>query len=51
MTFLIDSMFQELAGKDIVFDFEGSMIPGIARFYKNFGGQEVYFPCFSRRLL
>jgi Mor family transcriptional regulator len=51
MTFLIDSVFQELAGKDIVFDFEGSMIPGIARFYKNFGGQEVYFPCFSRKLL
>lgn len=51
MTFLIDSMFQELAGKDIVFDFEGSMIPGIARFNKNFGGQEVYFSCFSRRLL
>lgn len=50
MTFLIDDVIKDLAGKEMVFDFEGSMIPGIAQFYQNFGATEVRFPVLKRRL-
>lgn len=35
--FLLDAVIQEFAGRDLVFDFEGSDIQGIQHFYKNFG--------------
>jgi hypothetical protein len=35
--FLLDAIINEFAGKNIVLDFVGSDIPGIAHFYKNFG--------------
>ena len=50
MTYLIDNIMTELAGKEIVFDFEGSMIPGIAKFNKNFGGKEEHFPVIQKWL-
>ncbi|MDZ4847448.1 MAG: hypothetical protein SH857_18085 [Chitinophagales bacterium] len=37
---MIDYLIRKFAGSDKTLDFEGSMIPGIARFYKNFGAQE-----------
>ncbi len=37
MPFLIDNFIQQNAGGNIILDFEGSMIPGVARFYKGFG--------------
>ncbi|MBT8218674.1 MAG: hypothetical protein KJP00_02535 [Bacteroidia bacterium] len=37
MAFLIDQLIQQNAGKHRTLDFEGSMIPGVARFYKQFG--------------
>ncbi len=37
MHFLIDALIRQYATQKIVFDFEGSNIPGIARFYHNFG--------------
>lgn len=37
MFLLVDLLFQQFAGKLNTFDFEGSMIEGIARFYKGFG--------------
>lgn len=44
MTFLIDSFIQQNAGKNLILDFEGSVVPGLARFYKGFGGYpETYF--------
>jgi hypothetical protein len=44
MFLLLDSVFQEYAGSDLVFDFEGSDIPGIARFFEGFGGApHTYF--------
>jgi lipid II:glycine glycyltransferase (peptidoglycan interpeptide bridge formation enzyme) len=27
-----------------IFDFEGSMVPGVARFYRNFGARPVSYP-------
>jgi hypothetical protein len=41
---LIDSIIREFAGQSMILDFEGSELPGIARFYRNFGGQnQPYF--------
>lgn len=39
MFFLIDFLIKEESGKDTFFDFEGSGIEGIARFYKGFGAK------------
>jgi hypothetical protein len=34
---LFDEIFKRYAGGNVVFDFEGSSIPGVARFYEGFG--------------
>ncbi|MGI8597908.1 MAG: GNAT family N-acetyltransferase [Chitinophagaceae bacterium] len=43
--FLLDQMIKEYAGNNMIFDFEGSDIPGIAYFYQGFGAinQPYYF--------
>ncbi len=42
--FLLDHIIKEFAGNDVILDFEGSDIPGIAHFYENFGGtNQSYF--------
>ncbi|HXH18092.1 MAG TPA: GNAT family N-acetyltransferase [Chitinophagales bacterium] len=38
--YLVDYLVRHYAGSGRVLDFEGSMIPTIARFYKSFGAQE-----------
>lgn len=48
MTALIDDIFKKYITSEFIFDFEGSMIPGIANFYKNFGAQEVKFPVIEK---
>ena len=42
-TWLIDTHIQEHAGKDHIIDFEGSSIPGLARFYSGFGSRDQPF--------
>ena len=34
---LIDHMLKKYSGNDLIFDFEGSVLPGIARFFAGFG--------------
>jgi hypothetical protein len=42
--YLIDAVMQEFAGTARVLDFEGSDLPSVAAFYRNFGPEEeVYF--------
>ncbi|MBO9201378.1 MULTISPECIES: GNAT family N-acetyltransferase [Niastella] len=42
--FLLDRVLHEFAGINLVLDFEGSDLPGVAHFYKNFGGiDQPYF--------
>jgi hypothetical protein len=43
--FLLDRLIHEFAVQPLLFDFEGSGEPGIAHFYRNFGGkdQPYYF--------
>jgi hypothetical protein len=36
-TFLFDNIIQEFAGEDLLFDFEGSDLPGVKQFYQKFG--------------
>lgn len=41
--FLINSFIQGYSGKNMIFDFEGSNIPGIAGFYRGFGPTELVY--------
>ncbi len=48
MYYLLDLVFKEFAGTDTVFDFEGSALPGVAKFYKGFGALESHYFQVSR---
>lgn len=51
MYFLVNKFIEQNAGKNITLDFEGSMIPGVARFYNGFGAKaECYFQLKFNRL-
>ncbi|MFV0593457.1 MAG: hypothetical protein ACK5M7_18945 [Draconibacterium sp.] len=51
MRMLIDEFIKQNAGKNLILDFEGSMIPGIAFFFKGFGSYpETYFQLKYNRL-
>lgn len=51
MYFLVDKFIQANAERDLKLDFEGSMIPGVARFYGGFGATpETYFQLKFNRL-
>lgn len=44
MTFIIDSVIEKYSNSNFILDFEGSMIPGIAFFFKSFSAiKETYF--------
>lgn len=44
MTYIIDTVIAEYSKSNYILDFEGSMIPGIAFFFRSFGSQkETYF--------
>jgi hypothetical protein len=44
MTFIIDSVIEKYSNSNFILDFEGSMIPGVAFFFKSFGAiKETYF--------
>lgn len=43
MALLYDYVIRSHAEKNIILDFEGSMIPSIARYYKGFGAEEVKY--------
>ncbi|PHR74162.1 MAG: hypothetical protein COA67_02005 [Lutibacter sp.] len=51
MTYIIDSVIKEYADSNFILDFEGSMIPGIAFFFKSFGSQEEMYFNFQKRLI
>ncbi len=51
MYFLIDNFIRDNAGRNLKLDLEGSMIPGVARFYSGFGATpETYFQLKINRL-
>lgn len=49
--FLLDAVIREFAGRNLVFDFEGSDIAGVKAFYEKFGAvEEPYFHLHYNRL-
>jgi hypothetical protein len=44
MFLLIDEFIKDFSGQNIILDFEGSNIPGIARFYEGFGANPFNYP-------
>lgn len=51
MYFLMDTVVQRFAGRPVYLDFEGSVLPGVARFFKGFGARrEIYYTYFHNRL-
>ena len=48
--FLLDNLIREFAATNTILDFDGSEIPGIAHFYRNFGGfdQPFFFYRYNR---
>ncbi len=44
MFVLMDKLISRSRGEDRKFDFEGSNIPGVARFYEGFGGIRTVYP-------
>lgn len=44
LTMLLDNVIREFSETQYTLDFEGSDNDGLARFYKGFGGTEVFYP-------
>ncbi len=44
MTAIMNNFIERMAGNIEFLDFEGSMIPGVARFFQSLGGKPVYYP-------
>ncbi|MBW7847691.1 MAG: hypothetical protein H3C41_06360 [Bacteroidales bacterium] len=44
LTLILDHAIRQYAGSYMIFDFEGSDNPNLARFYKGFGSQPVSYP-------
>ncbi|MFC5271145.1 GNAT family N-acetyltransferase [Adhaeribacter terreus] len=51
MPFLISRIIKQYAGTSTIFDFEGSSIPNLARFYSSFGAKPVTYLSVSRNNL
>lgn len=49
--FLLDAFIEANCAKPLILDFEGSMIPGVAIFYKGFGALEVNYYSYSASYL
>jgi hypothetical protein len=45
----IDHVIKTYAGQDILFDFEGSEIPGVASFFKSFGSNLQPYQVYERK--
>lgn len=49
-TFVIDELVKEYQNTDYILDFEGSMIEGVARFYRSFGAVEEEYNWYRKKL-
>lgn len=44
MPWLLNHLIQEHSGSDLILDFEGSDLPGVAKFFKSFGAESYPYP-------
>ncbi|HKK77113.1 MAG TPA: hypothetical protein VJ953_18685 [Saprospiraceae bacterium] len=51
MHFLLTKVIQKYAGQDLLFDFEGSEVPGVAQFFRSFGPVEQPFFAYQHKPL
>jgi hypothetical protein len=51
MHLLLDLQIRQNAMKPLIFDFEGSSVPGVAKFYQSFGATLSTYPCIERDAL
>jgi hypothetical protein len=51
MFLIMDTIIKKYVQQPLILDFEGSMIPGIARFFAGFGAQKVYYPRYRYSLI
>lgn len=49
--FLFDQSIRKFAGSELILDFEGSSIPGVARFYEGFGARPENFYCYKTTII
>ena len=50
-TFLVNELIREHQQTELLLDFEGSMIPGVARFYESFGARPEIYYFYKKRFL
>lgn len=50
-TFLVNELIREHQQTELLLDFEGSMIPGVARFYESFGARPEIYYLYKKRFL
>jgi len=50
-SFLINEVMKKYSQNDLVFDFEGSMIDGVADFYKSFGARVENYNLFRKKII
>ena len=50
MSFLLDHLIEKNAESNYILDFEGSMVEGVAKFYKSFGAVKEEYFWYKRRL-
>lgn len=48
-TFLINELISDFQGRDMLLDFEGSMLKGVEKFYQSFGAVPEYYGYFKKR--
>lgn len=50
-SFILDTVIKRYAGTDRIFDFEGSDIPGVYKFFKSFGSEEANISVYEKNEL
>lgn len=50
-TFLVTELMKEFENTDYIFDFEGSMVKGVAKFYQSFGAEKEFYYWYKKRLI
>jgi hypothetical protein len=48
---LLDQFLRDFAGQPLVFDFEGSSVPGVDKFFESFGAEKEFYSMLSRNRL